>query len=494
MKSGSGLLAAALLAGLALRLGLLLAPTASLATKTLEPTADSPEYVRLATNLVRAHVFSQDSVPPYRPDIFRTPVYPLLLALPMAAFGSSLVWPVLLQVLISLATVWLTRKLGLELGLAPLPSALAALLAALSPNLVFLSTKLVTETLFTLLLVVTILLANRFRVHHRWQELVAAGACSGLLILTRPIATYFPFLIAVYLLFQEGTVPAQGLYRKFKAALVLLAAASIVVLPWVIRNGRLTGRYIVSTVSEHNIYLYSGALVTAADRSISLTEARDSMMTQAQAQYGPLDSNDEASYWAALAKVGWQRTLARPLLALKIHAVGSAGSLLMPISIRPLLVFTGADPTARSSANPHVAQQTIGLLARGIIGQALALVWRERLAGMPVPALAILAFAILFHTVLLVFCLAGLFLRRSRGLLWLLLPILYFTLLTGPVGDARFRAPIEPLLCLFAAVALMRPRRSTPARTPGLSPELTSELTRGSSSAGLSTLEATHAA
>ena len=52
---------------------------------------------------------------------------------------------------------------------------------------------------------------------------------------------------------------------------------------------------------------------------------------------------------------------------------------------------------------------------------------------------------------------ASLFLPRTRGLLWLLLPILYFTFLTGTVGDARFRAPIEPLLCLFAAVALTRP-------------------------------------
>jgi hypothetical protein len=60
---------------------------------------------------------------------------------------------------------------------------------------------------------------------------------------------------------------------------------------------------------------------------------------------------------------------------------------------------------------------------------------------------------------------AGLFLRRARGLYWLLLPILYFTLLTGTVEDARFRAPIEPLLCLFTATALTRPPKATRAVT-----------------------------
>jgi len=78
---------------------------------------------------------------------------------------------------------------------------------------------------------------------------------------------------------------------------------------------------------------------------------------------------------------------------------------------------------------------------------------------MPWPTLAVLAYAVLFHVTLLVLCTTGLFRRDSRNLLWLLLPVLYFVMFTGPVGEARFRVPIEPLLCLFAAAALTRPPR-----------------------------------
>jgi hypothetical protein len=99
-------------------------------------------------------------------------------------------------------------------------------------------------------------------------------------------------------------------------------------------------------------------------------------------------------------------------------------------------------------------------VARGRIGPALALIWRDRLAAMPPMAVAILVYAILFHVTLLVACLVALFLSRSRRLLWLLLPILYFVLSTGPVGEARFRVPIEPLLCLLAAAALTCPSRT----------------------------------
>jgi hypothetical protein len=462
MKSANRLLAAALSAALLLRLCLLLLPTAPLKAKAMEPTGDSPEYVRLATNLVRRHIFSQDSTPPFRPDMLRTPVYPAFLALLLAVCGSSLVWPILLQVLLSLAVVLFTRQLALELGLAPVTSGLAALLVALSPNLVFYSIKLTTETQFVTLLLVTLLLVNRLRARHRWRELVASGVCCGLLILTRPIAVLLPLLLALYVLWLVRRPPFIVHRSPFIAPLVLLASTSVVVAPWVIRNGRVGGRYTISTAFDYNISEYSGALTLAAARLMPVNEARESLAAEAQTQYGPLDENDQARYWMAMAKVGRHQVLSRPLLAMKIHAAGSAGGLLMPSSIRTLRVFSGQDPLAGAGTDPHAAQQTIQLVARAKFGQALGLIWNERLAKMSGLAIAILAYAILFHFTLLVASVVSLFRKRSRRLLWLLLPILYFVLSTGPVGEARFRVPIEPLLCLFAAMALTRVPRPTP--------------------------------
>jgi len=137
----------------------------------------------------------------------------------------------------------------------------------------------------------------------------------------------------------------------------------------------------------------------------------------------------------------------------------------MPLSIRALRVFSGQDPLAGAGTDPHVAQRTIQLVARAKLGQALGLIWNERLTKMSGLAIALLAYAILFHFTLLVACAVSLFRKRSRRLLWLLLPILYFVLSTGPVGEARFRVPIEPLLCLFAAAALIRVPRPMPHPT-----------------------------
>ena len=483
MKPAGRLLAAALLLAALTRLEFILLPRTPLWTKAVESIGDSREYLALASNLAHHQTFSRDSVPPFRPELFRTPAYPLLLSLPALVLHSSFFVPLclFLQLLLSLATVWLTWKLARELELGPVPSALAALLVALSPNLAFLSSKLVSESLFTPLLLICLLLLNRYRLAGRIADLVAAGACSGLLILTRPIATFFPLLLAVYVLFRaprssffvprsSSPVPRSSFIlhaSSFILPLLLLACASIVVAPWVIRNGTKTGRYIISTASEHNIYLYDAATVLASEKGITIPQARDSMMAEARARFGPLDTNDEATMWPKLAAVARPHFFARPALAAKVWLLGFLADFLTPISPGPLLIHAGAAP---AEGSPNVLQSSIGLLAKGRVVEAFRSAWQARAGGAPPYVLVVFAAAALFNLILIVFGFIALFLRRTRGLLWLLLPILYFTLLTGTVGDARFRAPIEPLLCLFAALALTRrakPSRPAAAQQPG---------------------------
>ena len=469
-RKAAPLLTAALLLTVLTRLAFILLPGVPLATKAIDSIGDSREYVALARNLAQHQTFSRDSVPPYRPEIFRTPAYPLLLAGSFIVHRSSfIVLALVVQLLLSLATVWLTWKLALELELTPTTAAAAALLVAFSPNLAFLSSKLISETLFAPLLLVCLLLLNRFRLAGRVPDLIAAGVCSGLLVLTRPIATFFPVLIAIYILWlgvrktgdspserlrptRRGTVPVflRNWQLGIRNSVLLLACASVVVAPWVIRNGTKTGRYIISTASEHNIYLYDAATVLAAQKGITIPQARDTMMAEATAKFGAIDTTDEATMWQKLAAVARPHFFGKPALAVPVWLFGVFADFLNPISPGPLLIHAGSSP-APGSAN--LLQSSLGLLAKGRVVEAFGTAWRVRVGGAPLFILVVLALAALFNLVLIWFGLASLFLRRSRSLLWLLLPILYFTFLTGTVGDARFRAPIEPLLCLFAAIS-----------------------------------------
>lgn len=471
MRLASRLFAAALLLTVLTRLVFVLLPRVPLETRAVASIGDSREYVALAHNLVSSHTFTRDTAPPFRPELFRTPGYPLFLAVPLllvrhSSFAlhpsSFILLSLLLQLLLSLATVWLTRKLALELGLAPTSAGLAALFVALSPNLAFLSSKLVSEALFIPLLLVCVLLLNRYRLTGRALDLIGTGVCSGLLVLTRPIATFFPLVIAAYLLWLARGQRLIVHRSSLIAPLILLACSSIVIAPWVIRNGQKTGRYIISTASEHNIYLYDAATVLASEKGITIPQARDSMMAEAQAEFGPIDTTDEATMWQKLSAVARSHFFRRPALAAPVWLFGVFADFLNPISVGPLLIHAGSSP-APGSAN--LLQSSLALLTKGRVTQAFSTAWRVRVGGAPLFILVVLAGAALFNLILIWFGFASLFLRRTRGLFWLLLPILYFTSVTGTVGDARFRAPIEPLLCLFAAVALTRPPRASAARS-----------------------------
>ena len=53
------------------------------------PPGDAPGYYQLAINLFQHGVFSSSSAAPFHPDAFRTPGYPLFLALIFFLAGSS---------------------------------------------------------------------------------------------------------------------------------------------------------------------------------------------------------------------------------------------------------------------------------------------------------------------------------------------------------------------------------------------------------------------
>ena len=471
------------------RVAFLVLPTTTLSTKAVASIPDASEYTVLAENLAHHHVFSRSIEPPFRPEVLRTPGYPLFLAPFYLVFGNPLVPVLIAHIVLSLLLVLAAYKFCLELTSSVRTSAIAALLVAVSPNIAFISTKLVTETLFTLVLVVAIMLFNRFRVFRRTRDLAACGICCGVLALIRPIAMFLPLLLALLVLAgKSGTVPGrleagrnQGQSRfshtkrgprSWAAALLLLASFAFVVSPWVIRNATLTGRWILTTAGEHNLFLYNAATVVAAENNVSLVEARDMMREEAAARFGPVDTLDEARFWNKLSPIAWRHVLRRPWLAAKVQIVGFFSTLLSPVSLRPLAVHSGASPSQES----NVAQKALALLASGRFGQAFHTLWQGRLAGLGVFGVIVFLLALVFELGLLVFAAIGLLkelVKRTRcrkavtsgsgsnpstsfPVLWLLWPILYFTLLTGALGEARMRVPVEPLLAILAAVGLNR--------------------------------------
>jgi 4-amino-4-deoxy-L-arabinose transferase-like glycosyltransferase len=165
------------------------------------------------------------------PSAFRAPLYPLMLA-PLFLGDFPLVHVIAcVHALLGGATAILVVQLGRQLDLPMGYALFAGLLTALNPQLIALSSQIMTETLFTLLLVGMLLLWSR----QRW---IFSGLVAGLGVLTRPTMLFLWMGLGAVSMFQP---------RQRTPWLLATVVSGAVCLPWVIRNTVLLGRPILGT-------------------------------------------------------------------------------------------------------------------------------------------------------------------------------------------------------------------------------------------------------
>lgn len=202
---------------------------------------DVDGYRRLAENLRATGVFGwvdSEETGQVNPTRFRPPLYPLLLA---ALIRQGTLAPVavgLLHLALGIATVGSVLLLSSRSNMGRW-SALAALLVACDPILLFQSTQIMTETLAAALATFGLVCLAGSR---RPMAAGMAGAVMALAILCR--STFLPWFGLCFL-----TVLIHPAYRPHRWAhgLAMLVCASIVLAPWMVRNYRQTGTPRVTT-------------------------------------------------------------------------------------------------------------------------------------------------------------------------------------------------------------------------------------------------------
>lgn len=424
--------------------------------RALLPIADAVRYDRLAYNLFEHNTFSRDVVPPYRPESFVPPGYPVFLAIFYTLFSRNPIPVIIIQIILScfigiLVFIFLSQftknqKIALFSGI----------LFGLSPNIAFHSTKLISETLFTFLLILSLYLIYFTIKNSNKNILYLAAFLLGLCTYVRTISIYFPILIfLIFLVWQ----------KKIKVSLIRTIGFIIIYLltiaPWIIRNSIIFKKPVFATTAEVNITLYNAPTVIASKKGISLTEARDTIRSEVQtvfANHPQLDTTNEVIRAQIGSQVGLKYILLYPLTYAKIHFTSFLLNFIVPIGISPLIQYITGKPLIGLKMKPRVMQDALALLARGKIKQAVNLVVKERFYNLSPIGFLILIWAALFQLFImigLVVCLIRFFKKTS----YLLIPIIYFTLATGPVCDARLRVPIEPLLIILAAIGYFSMKR-----------------------------------
>ena len=198
--------------------------------------ADAGEYRAYADNLRLNGVFSKSSQMPPPPDSFRSPGYPLFLLGVHAAVGEDDFYDIVLRVQAVLGA--LAAALSFFLARRFLPDYLALVAAgitATSPHLVVMTGYILTETLFTFLLLASLLVFLRAVEWERKYGLGAAGFAFGVTYLVNETASLLVVALSLGILLfygKPGRLKAAGLlFGVFLVFPVAWKARDAIVVP-----------------------------------------------------------------------------------------------------------------------------------------------------------------------------------------------------------------------------------------------------------------------
>jgi 4-amino-4-deoxy-L-arabinose transferase-like glycosyltransferase len=375
-------------------------------------SGDAPSYLLPARQLF-AHGRFDSGNPPGLSEFLRTPGYPAFIAAIYRVFGQSITAVLLVQVVCSAVTVLLvyllaTRMWSTEVGLV------AALLTLLEPLQNATTATILTECLAALLL--TLIAYIGFVAFTSDAPRTGLWALLGFVlayaVLVRPALYYLPLFIVVLIVVRGRT---GGAPRVLTTASAFLAPLVVIVGGWELRNHLRVGSWRLSGIEARNLYRYRAAGVVADVSHVKFRKAQLSLGTQ----FGSLGTQRQGPYYDRMYRSAVHILRAHPAATLD-GAIRGLGS------------------------------EVFGVRSK----------FFEYLRLRPAPGIAVLiagALLVGFYAL----CVSGIVLaarRRDRTLGHVcVLGIALYVFLTSAGPEAfggrgeRFRAPIMPILILYAA-------------------------------------------
>jgi len=399
-------------------------------------TGDSSSYRTLAENLLQNRVFSSSLIAPFSPESFRTPGYPLLLAV-LFFFLRNWIVVLFAQGLLVAFLPLLVYLVGKRLN--EKAAFLASLIFIFEPTRIFLSNTLLSDILFSLLLIASLFFFLRFFDEFKTKDILISGLLLGFAVLVRAVAVFLPVIFLAYLFGQ-----ARNSKIIWKSSAVFLLGFLIFVFPWSLRNKLIFNSWQLSSVGSYNLAYYNATQF----QHYKTGEPLEKLVAEFNKFQG-----GETVETPSLAKVSLYNDFSRSLIGsdplgyFKFHLLKTL----------PFFVTDGLRDIARSfnllrDEPPNLSS----LIAKGR--------WQDLKTFTREGGLAFLLFFLGFVFWVLVSVLAAVgaireFFRKSesRGLImFFAVLILYFALLTGPVSNARYRLPASVFMLIFACLFLVR--------------------------------------
>lgn len=404
-------------------------------------------YFYLSRNLYLGNGFSINSAPPFLPYSYGVPGYPFFLFGLLWLTGSYAVTgmiQLLLGATIPVIGMYLTRLIVPSFKHAPL---VVAVLLAIAPYQTLFSFIFYTETLFTVIFGIFLILFLSFLRNPLARLAIFSGVLLGVATLIKPTVQYLPIIVVAFTLWHFRKNLNKSLLLKLGCFLI---AFLLVLTPWLYRNYKTFNMLGLSSQMPFNLH---GVLLPSV-----LAIAYHSSFSSEQAKL-PIYLDLSLSEMSALSE--------RSISEIAYHP-----SALIQLSILSSITFFTHDGMLTflqaAGVNPASYLQKLALLM--LISDPLQ--FMKTIWGYMHTWMAVVLAARLLWVAVTVFFITGIYkLWRLKlinsELLFALIVVMYFmltTMINGLAVNARFRMPVEPIIFAVAYAGLMLAYRSIKKR------------------------------
>lgn len=431
--------------GFALFLRILLPVLGYLHTRdvTIFYSPDTETYVAPARELIVHHRFFFHGAP----EILRPPGYPILLTVGLL-LGRLESVTILLQILLSCFTVYMVYLTAQLLFHRKSVAIIAAMLYAIEPLSILYVSQLLTETLFTAIVMIWLYFLLRYLNRSTLPDLMVSGIALSLSIYVRPIGYFLPVAIAVAMLLRAVVNDQQSMRCLVTHVAVFLIVSMGLAALWQVRNRVETGYCGFSGISSVDMYFYLGASVLAAEQHVSPREVQDRLGYQDDRIY--FERHPEQKTWTVGQRLEYMRRdaehilLNHPLTYARIHLEGIV-RVVFGSGATVFLKLFGLKPNEGAVERKPVDQGVLKTAAAFIMANPLVF-WSDVL---------LLPLELLYLAGACVALLSSRAMMRSPCIIAAVLTIVYYVVISGgPAGYSRFRNPIMPIICALSAYGL----------------------------------------
>lgn len=397
--------------------------------------SDAATYHALAVSLVERGRFSSDA-DGILLDTSATPTYPLFIGVIYFLFGIK-PWLVLLfQVFLDVATCLLIYFLAMILFHNKKIAFAGGLLYSIEPISAVFVLHLMTEICFVFFFVLSLLILFLAIKKQRMALFAFSGIALGIAVLTRPVALYFFVIVSlIIILFSKNKVS-----HKLKIVTIFIIMLELTLLPWQLRNFINFGSLAITSMQGHNLLDYNAAITEAYLSRISVEEAR--------AKFEKLIPSGGLLNYMEMSRIKQKIALnyirQHPMDYSLLHLKGIFNMFINSVKYETMKIFGLERKTPRDEDKVPLSNNIINRLRQPIVNAS-----KEYYLIFP------LSFLVFLEYVFALVGLIGLFVKKHWKLaVTFIVIIAYYSLITGIIGEARYKLPIIPVYLMLSGYGI----------------------------------------